>query len=150
MDLITDLPESNGFNSILVIADHRLTKGIILTPCNKTITAEIVSNILFDKLFTKYGRPNKMISDWGPQFVAEPFQDCLRRMGIEPAPSTTFHPQTDGATERVNQEIQVYLSIYCTMNPETWAKMLSTVEFTHNSRIHADRRHSPFKLLSQP
>jgi hypothetical protein len=147
MDLITDLPESNGYDSILVIVDHGLTKGIILTPCNKTITAEIVSDILFDKLFTKYGRPNKMISDRGPQFVAEPFQDCLRRMGIEPAPSTAFHPQTDGATERVNQEIQAYLSIYCTMNPETWANMLSMVEFTHNSRTHADRRHSPFELL---
>jgi hypothetical protein len=78
MDLITDLPESNGYDSILVIVDHGLKKGIILTPCNKTITAEIVSDILFDKLFAKYGRPNKMISDRGPQFVAEPFQDCLR------------------------------------------------------------------------
>ena len=27
MDLITDLPESNSFDSILVIVDHGLTKG---------------------------------------------------------------------------------------------------------------------------
>jgi hypothetical protein len=33
------------------------------------------------------------------------------------------------------------------MNPETWAKMLFTVEFTHNSRTHADHQHSPFELL---
>ena len=138
MDLITDLPTSNGSDSILVIVDQGLTKGIVLTPCNKTITAEDIGDILYQKILTQYGRPNKIISDRGPQFVAGPFQSALRLMGIEPAPSTAFHPQTDGATERVNQEIQAYLSIFCTMNPDTWAKRLPMVEFTHNSRPHAD------------
>jgi hypothetical protein len=37
MDLITDLPISGGFYSILVMVDHGLTKGVILAPCNKTV-----------------------------------------------------------------------------------------------------------------
>ncbi|KAJ2927416.1 hypothetical protein H1R20_g9679, partial [Candolleomyces eurysporus] len=147
MDLITDLPISKGFDSILVIVDHVLTKGVIFTPCLKTITAEQVSDILLQKLFTKYGRPNKIISDRGPQFVAGSFKEVLKRMGISSAPSTAYHPQTDGATERVNQEIQAYLSIFCTVNPETWADRLPLAEFTHNSRTHAERQHSPFELL---
>jgi transposase InsO family protein len=147
MDLITDLPTSRGYDSILVIVDHGLTKGVILTPCTKNIDTEQVGDILFQKLLTKYGRPNKMISDRGPQFVSNSMTTALELMGIKSSPSTAFHPQTDGATERVNQEIQAYLSIFCTVNPETWAEKLPMVEFTHNSRNHADRQYSPFELL---
>ena len=48
-------------------------------------------------------------------------------------------PQTDGTTERVNQEIEAYLSIYCASHPEEWPQALHTLEFTHNNRRHADR-----------
>jgi hypothetical protein len=61
--------------------------------------------------------------------------------------TTAYHPQSDGATERVNQEIEAYLSIYCTSHPEDWLHSLSTLEFTHNNRGHAERIHSPFELI---
>jgi Chromo (CHRromatin Organisation MOdifier) domain len=61
--------------------------------------------------------------------------------------TTAYHPQSDGATERVNQEIEAYLSIYCTSHPEDWLHLLSTLEFTHNNRRHAERIHSPFELI---
>jgi transposase InsO family protein len=147
MDLITDLPTSKGFDSILVIVDHGLTKGVILVPCSKTLSAEGVGDLLFRYLLTRFGRPNKIISDRDPRFMADSFQEALRLMGIKSSPSTAFHPQTDGATERVNQEIEAYLSIFCSVNPETWSELLPLVEFTHNSRQHADRLHSPFELL---
>ncbi|KAJ2925505.1 hypothetical protein H1R20_g11592, partial [Candolleomyces eurysporus] len=147
MDLITDLPRTGSYDSIFVIVDQGLSKGVILTPCNKEITAEQVGDLLYEKLLTKYGRPNKIISDWDPRFMAGSFQEALKRMGIKSAPSTAFHPQTDGATERVNQEIQAYLSIFCTYNPENWAERLPMAEFTHNSRTHAQRQKSPFELL---
>ena len=53
----------------------------------------------------------------------------------------------DGATEQINQEIKAYLSIYCTVHPEEWLKSLSTLEFTHNNRRHADWTHTPFELI---
>jgi hypothetical protein len=48
VDLITDLPLSNGFDSIMVVVDHGLTKGVILSPCNKTITAEGVADLFLE------------------------------------------------------------------------------------------------------
>jgi hypothetical protein len=51
VDLITDLPMNNGFNSIMVIVDHGLSKGVIITPCTKTITAEGVAMIFIEKVF---------------------------------------------------------------------------------------------------
>ena len=51
MDFITDLPPINRFDSILVVVDQGLTKGVILTPCNKTITAEDTGKLLLENLY---------------------------------------------------------------------------------------------------
>lgn len=61
--------------------------------------------------------------------------------------SIAYHPQSDGATERVMQEIQAYLSIYCIANPTDWTKAIPILEFIHNSRPDADRKQSPFELI---
>ena len=63
MDLITDLPLSDGFDSILVVVDHGLTKGVILLPCNNTITADQVANLLLENLYKRFGLPDEIISD---------------------------------------------------------------------------------------
>ena len=139
MDFITDLPSVRNFDSILVVVDQGLSKGVILLPCNKTITAEETAKLLLDNLYKRFGLPDKIISDRGPQFASKSFVELLKLLGIKSALSTAFHPQTDGTTERVNQEIEAYLSIYCTSHPEEWLDALSTLEFTHNNRRHADR-----------
>jgi transposase InsO family protein len=138
MDLITDLPLSNNFDSILVVVNQGLSKEVILCPCTKTITSDGVAQLLFDNLFKRFGLPNKIISDRGPQFAARAFKELLKLLGITLSLTTAYHPQSDGATERVNQEIEAYLSIYCISNPENWSNTLSTLEFTHNNRRHAD------------
>ena len=53
----------------------------------------------------------------------------------------------DGAIEWVNQEIEAYLSIYCTTHPEDWLNSLTTMEFTHNNRRHAEWKHTTFELI---
>ncbi|EEB88780.1 hypothetical protein MPER_13203 [Moniliophthora perniciosa FA553] len=51
MDLITDLPEVDGFDSIMVVVDHSSTKGVIFTPCTKTLNAEGAAKLLLDNLY---------------------------------------------------------------------------------------------------
>ena len=102
MDLITNLPLSDGFNSILVMVDHRLMKGVILMPCNKTITTEQVAKLLLEHLYKQFGLPDEFNSDRGPQFTAHAFQELLKLLGTTSKLSTAYHPQTNGATERVN------------------------------------------------
>ena len=147
MDFITDLPPVNGFDSILVVVDQGLTKGVILTPCRKTITAEETGQLLLENLYKRFRLPDKIISDRGPQFASKSFVELLKLLGITSALSTAYHPQTDGTTERVNQEIEVYLSIYCTSHPKEWLSTSHTMEFTHNNRRHTDRQATPFELM---
>ena len=143
-DLITDLPPINGYDSILVVVDQSLSKGVILSPCVKTITWQGIAELLWDNLFKRFRLPDRIISDRDPRFAARAFQKLLKLLNITSSLSTAYHPQTDGAIEWVNQEIEAYLSIYCTAHPEEWLKSLSTLEFTHNNRRHADWTHTPF------
>jgi hypothetical protein len=147
MDLITDLPPVEGYNSILVVVDRGLSKGVILCPCAKTITWKGTATLLRDNLFKRFGLPDKIISDRDLRFAAHAFQELFKLLNIKSNLTTAYHPQSDGATERVNQEIEAYLSIYCTSHPEDWLHSLSTLEFTHNNRRHAERAHSPFELI---
>ena len=73
MDLITNLLPINGYDSILVMVDQGLSKGVILCPCTKTITWEGILELLRDNLFKRFGLPNWTISDWDPRFAARAF-----------------------------------------------------------------------------
>ena len=66
--------------------------------------------------------------------------------GVKANPSTAFHLQTDGQTEQVNQEIEVYLHAYVDHLQDNWAEWLSTVEFTLNNHEHSATRQTPFFL----
>jgi hypothetical protein len=59
MDFITDLPLVKGHDSILVVVNQGFTKGIILIPCSKTITAEETAQLLLENLYKHFGLPDK-------------------------------------------------------------------------------------------
>jgi transposase InsO family protein len=119
MDLITDLPPVEESDSILVVVDQGISKGVILCPTTKTVTMDGIGNLLHENLYKRFGLPDKMISDQGPQFAAKAFRAMLSRLGINSALSMAYHPQTDRTTEWVNQEIEAYLAIYCHSHLET-------------------------------
>ena len=108
MDLITQLPESDGFNAIMVVVD-RLTKRAHFFPITNEFSARDLANILYERVWTQHGLPLQIISDRGTQFAAEVFQEWCKLLGIESTMSTAYHPQTDGQTERVNQTLEQYL-----------------------------------------
>ena len=81
MDFIMDLPPVKGHDSILVVVDQGLTKGIILIPCSKTITTEETAQLLLENLYKCFGLPDKIISDWGPQFASKAFIELLKLLG---------------------------------------------------------------------
>ncbi len=147
MDFITDLPPSDSFDSIFIMVDQGLTKGVILMPCNKTITAKETANLYIQNVFQNFGLPDVMISNQGPQFASHVFNGIMNSLKVKHKMSTTFHPQTDGQTERYNAELEAYLHIFCTYEPDTWNKMLPIAQFAHNSRTHEVLKQSPFQLM---
>ena len=92
MDLTTNLPLAEGYDSILVVVDQGLSKGVILFPCNKTLTLEDAAKLLLENLYKRFGLPDKIISDRGPQFASKGFKELPNLLGIKSALSTTYHP----------------------------------------------------------
>ena len=147
VDLITDLPEVRRIDSILVVVDHGLTKGVIIIPCSKTIDAAGVGKLLFTNIFKRFGIHDFLISNRGPQFASALARELARLLKYDIKLSTAYHPQTDGQTERVNQEVETYLHIFCTNQPCSWPNLLTTAEFQHNSAPHHSTKVSPFSLM---
>ena len=94
MDLITDLPESYGFDSILSVVDHGLTKGIILSPTTKTADANEIADLLIKNVFSRIGFPDKIISDRDPRFTAKSIEALYKKLEIDHAKSTAYHVRT--------------------------------------------------------
>jgi transposase InsO family protein len=112
------------------------------------LTQEGAGQLLLDNLYKQFGLPDEMLSDRGPQFSAKAFHKLLKLLEFKSNLTTAYHPQTDGTTERVNQEIEAYLLIYCSAHPTEWKNSLSMLEFTHNNQRHADRIHTSFELIN--
>ena len=65
-------------------------------------------------------------------------------LGIKSKLSMVFHPQIDGQTERVNQELEQYLRMLIDHRQEQWPEWLGTAEFAYNNKVHSSTKTLPF------
>src|SRR5882762_5537117 len=147
MDFIVELPVSQGYDTIAVFVDHDVTKAAVFAPCSTSIMANQTATLYRDYVWKHFGLPRKLISDCGPQFTSSFSTELCKLLDIQQAMSTAYHPQTDGQTECVNQELEQYLCAYCSVCQNDWADHLSTAEFTHNICHHSTINTSPFCAL---
>ena len=145
MDLVGPLPISQGHDTILVVVG-RFSKQMHAIPTTSNLTVEGCAKLLQDNVFRLHGVPSKIIHDRGPQFQSKFAVDFYKLMGIENNPSTAYHPQTDGQTERMNQELEQYLRLYINHHQNDWVDWLSIAEFAHNNRVHSATGYSPFYI----
>ena len=97
-----DLPPSSGHDSLIVVVDHSLTKGVILIPCSKTIDAARVAKLFLHHVFKRFGLHDFLISNRGPQFAPALARELAQLLHYDVKLSTTYHPQTDEQTEQTN------------------------------------------------
>jgi hypothetical protein len=144
MDFITHLPPRLGFDTILVMVD-RLSKGARFIATNAEMSSEGTAKLYRDNVWREVGFPDTIISDRGRQFASKFTNDLYRQLGIVGNVSTAYHPQTDGQTERVNQELEQYLRLFTNYYQNDWADLLAIAEFSYNNTVHA-AGNSPFFL----
>ncbi|KAF8823142.1 hypothetical protein HHX47_DHR12000006 [Lentinula edodes] len=145
VDLITQLPNSQGYDAVLVCTDL-YGKQIHAIPCTSSITAEGVADIYYREIFRLHGLPLHFKSDRGPQFAAKLMRSLLARLGIKSDLTSGYRPQSNGQTERANQEVEKYIRLYVGRQQDDWAEHLPMAEFVINSRTHSALGMSPFEL----
>jgi Chromo (CHRromatin Organisation MOdifier) domain len=148
MDLITDLPLSDSFDSIFLIVDQGCLKATRFIPCLKTIDGTESTCLYMKHILPFFGLPRRIISDRDPQFTSQFSRAMCKNLGIQQNLSSAFHPRTDGQTERMNAWVEQYLQPWTSSLPWTWATMLPITEFTHNSWKHNVTRKTPHELLT--
>ena len=146
MDLITNLPPSHGYDTVLTLIDHGCSHAALFLPCHKTIMGEKIAHLYFKHLFPWFGIPKRVISDRDPQFTSHFAKAFTMHLGIRQNLSTAFHPQTDGISERANQWLEQYLRLVIT-HQEDWAQWLPMVTAVHNNAHNTTMQQSPNTVL---
>jgi transposase InsO family protein len=107
-DMITDLPESNGFDSILTVID-RLTKMAHFVPCRKTMSSDQLADLMMRNVWRLHGTPKTIVLDRGSVFISQITRELSKRLGTQLQPSTAYHPRTDGQSEIAKKVVKQYL-----------------------------------------
>jgi hypothetical protein len=144
MDFITDLPLSNGCDSIWVMVDP-FTKMAHFVPLKvdgkKT---EDLIRIFAREYWRLHGIPLDIISDRDSRFTAHLWKDFLKLVGVKTRMSTAFHPQTDGQTEIINQLLEMYLRAFVNYEMANWVDLLPMAEFAYNNAKTSTIGMTPF------
>ena len=144
-DFTTDLPISNKYDSILVIV-NQFSKEVEFIPTTKMVTTLETAKLYLFNMWKNHGLPWSIVSDQGPQFASQVMKDLCKCLGITPKLSTMHHPQTDGQTEQINQDLQQYLQLFTIENQDKWADWLPITQFSYNAKKQASTKKSPFEI----
>ncbi|KAG9192563.1 hypothetical protein G6011_11297 [Alternaria panax] len=148
MDFIVKLPKSlepgSGrlCDTILVIV-CRHTKGAKFVPTEETITADECAYEVSKALMSEHGIPEEFITDRDKLFTSKYWNTFLAKLGVKKKLSTSFHPETDGQTERTNQTLEQYLRMYANKLQDNWVELLPTAQLAYNGTRSATTKYSP-------
>jgi transposase InsO family protein len=146
MDFMVSLPPSRGFDAIMVVVD-RFSKMAHFIPTKDEATAQETGRLFFTHVFKLHGLPKDIVSDRDPKFTSKFWRALWKRMGSELKMSTSFRPQTNGQTERVNLVIQQFLRNYVATDQQDWVDHLELAEFCYINSKHSATRSTLFQMV---
>lgn len=113
-----------------------------------TQTADEVSTFLIERIFTKHGPPQTILSDRGTCFRSQVVQNLLKALEVKPYFTTAYKPQHNGSCERTNQSIVNILKTLLNENTvENWYELLPFVQYIYNTTPSRPSGMSPFEIV---
>jgi len=146
LDFIEGLPKSKNFDTILVVID-KLTKYGHFIPLAHPYTAMSIAKLFHNNVFKLHGLPQVIISDKDRIFTSTLWQELFKLTETTLNMSSSYHPQTDGQTERLNQCLETYLRCMVQACPTKWSNWLALAEFWYNTTTHSAHGKTPFEVL---
>jgi transposase InsO family protein len=135
---------SEDCDQLWVIVD-RFTKMAHFIPLKKDQkTAEHLVKIFAHEIWRFHSILTDIISDRDSRLTSTEWKQFLGILGVRPRMSRSFHPQTDGQTERINQTIEAYLRSFINYEMDNWVGLLPMAEFAYNNSVTQATGMSPF------
>lgn len=146
LDFIEGLPKSKTFDTILVVID-KFTKYGHFVALSHPYTALSIAQLYMNHIYKLHGLPQVIISDRDKVFTSHFWQELFRLSDTTLNMSSSYHPQTDGQTERLNQCLETYLRCMVNTCPAKWSQWLALAEFWYNTTPHSAHGKTPFEVL---
>ncbi|KAI3748512.1 hypothetical protein L6452_11629 [Arctium lappa] len=147
MDFVTKLPKTlKGHDAIWVIVD-RLTKSAHFLAMRETLPMDKLAKLYIDEVISWHGVPLSIVSDRDSRFTSHFWDGLQKELGTRVKLSTTYHPQTDGQSERTIQTLEDMLRSCVIDFGGSWDTHLPLVEFAYNNSYHSIIGMAPFEAL---
>ncbi|KAI3747092.1 hypothetical protein L6452_09537 [Arctium lappa] len=147
MDFVTKLPKTlKGHDAIWVIVD-RLTKSAHFLAMRETLPMNKLAKLYIDEVISRHGVPLSIVSDRDSRFTSHFWDGLQKELGTRVKLSTTYHPQTDGQSERTIQTLEDMLRSCVIDFGGSWDTHLPLVEFAYNNSYHSSIGMAPFEAL---
>ncbi|GJT47388.1 putative reverse transcriptase domain-containing protein [Tanacetum coccineum] len=119
----------------------------IFTPMKETDSMEKLARMYLKEVVTRHGIPVSIICDRDPRFASKFWRPLQKALGTNLDMSTTYHPQTDGKSERTIQTLEDMLCACMIDFGNGWVRHLPPVEFSYNNSYHTSIKAAPFEAL---
>ena len=125
----------------------RLTKSAHFLAVQMTFTLERFCRLYVREIVQLHGVPVSIVSDKDPRFTEYFWKSFQKAIGTRLTMSTTFHPQTDGQSERTIQVLEDMLRACVLDHKGSWEEHLPLVEFAYNNSYQARIQMAPYEAL---
>jgi hypothetical protein len=147
LDFITKLPRTNKQHDFIMVVVDKLTKAAHFIPVKLTHKETNIVDVYMREIVRLHGIPKTILSDRDPNFTSNFCKGLFNGFGTNLNFSTSYHPESDGKIERVNQVIEDMLRMYVMDKPSKWEDYLHLVEFAYNNGYQTSLKMSPFEAL---
>jgi hypothetical protein len=149
LDVINGLPPSGkeGLDCVVVFTD-RFTKQAYFCPAKfKGLTARVAADLYVQHVFRAQGVPKVLLSDRDSKFTSLFWERLFELLGTKLLFSASYHHQSNGQVERLNQTLTNFLRAYCSQRESDWHRHVAVFEFAYNSSKHSTTGFEPFRLV---
>lgn len=146
IDLITQLPKTRNGNDCIIVIVDKLTKMSHFIPTTTNVSATEVAKIFMNEIVRYHGLPKVIISDRDGRFTSLFWKSLWKLLDTNLNMSSSFHPETDGQTERMNRTLEQMLRNYVNYKTNDWDKWLINCEIAYNNSIQTSTGYSPYYL----
>ena len=149
LDIVSGFPPSGkeGYDCVVVFSDKFSKQAYFCPSTMKGLSAEVVAELYVQHVFRAQGVPSVLLSDRDSKFTSVFWERLLELLGTRLVMSASYHHQTNGQVERVNQTLANFLRSYCGKRGDEWHKELPVYEFAYNSSTHHTTGLAPFQVV---
>ncbi|XP_064983502.1 uncharacterized protein LOC135623960 [Musa acuminata AAA Group] len=145
LDILGPFPLAAGQRRFLIVGVDYFTKWVEAEPL-ATITAQQVEKFVWKNLITRFGLPEAIITDNGPQFSSQRFREFCAKHGVRLKYSSVAHPQTNGLAEVTNRSILDGLKRRVSAARTNWTEELPSVLWALRTTPKTATGESPYSL----